>query len=252
MRREDLERTLEISLRIDREGGYRQDIVPHSIELNSLFGMSLRQLGWTTTLDSLHPPSPKRSSRFLDWDGQPIKKPNDQSKMFTSLVSMLKEGQSLDDSLVEKIILFLKQMSHSLDADSKVILCLLPSTSAESMHSFLTTITVFLSSSKHTIIAAFLEMLNSLLNRCSSQMHLALVKADLIPRLITTLNPQSLSFAEAVEIHSGLMSSRHGSSVSGEVHCIWWWSDMSGGGPVCGAVNGGSALQECEAPIRNP
>ncbi|KAK2955312.1 hypothetical protein BLNAU_9703 [Blattamonas nauphoetae] len=25
----------------------------------------------------------------------------------------------------------------------------------------------------------------------------------------------------------------HGSSVSGEVHCIWWWSDMSGGGPVC-------------------
>ncbi|KAK2940633.1 hypothetical protein BLNAU_24455 [Blattamonas nauphoetae] len=25
---------------------------------------------------------------------------------------------------------------------------------------------------------------------------------------------------------------RHGSSVSGEVHCIWWWSNMSGGGPV--------------------
>ncbi|KAK2952736.1 hypothetical protein BLNAU_12385 [Blattamonas nauphoetae] len=98
-------------------------------------------------------------------------------------------------------------MSHSLDEDVTVIVRLLPSTSAESMRSFMATIDVFLSSSKQAIVAAFLEMLNSLLNRCSSQMHLALVKADLFPRLITTLNPLSLYFAEAVEIHSGLMSS---------------------------------------------
>ncbi|KAK2952680.1 hypothetical protein BLNAU_12329 [Blattamonas nauphoetae] len=52
-----------------------------------------------------------------------------------------------------------------------------------------------------------MKMLRNLIDCCSSQMHLALVTADLIPRLITTLNPQSLSFAEAVEIHSGLMSS---------------------------------------------
>ncbi|KAK2961555.1 hypothetical protein BLNAU_3353 [Blattamonas nauphoetae] len=35
--------------------------------------------------------------------------------------------------------------------------------------------------------------------------HLALVKADLIPQLIITFNPQSLSFTEAVDVHTCLM-----------------------------------------------
>ncbi|KAK2953993.1 hypothetical protein BLNAU_11095 [Blattamonas nauphoetae] len=52
-----------------------------------------------------------------------------------------------------------------------------------------------------------MEMLKTLLLWCSRKVHLALVKADLIPQLIITLNPQSLPFAEAVDIHTSLLSS---------------------------------------------
>ncbi|KAK2955179.1 hypothetical protein BLNAU_9908 [Blattamonas nauphoetae] len=50
-----------------------------------------------------------------------------------------------------------------------------------------------------------MKMLNTLLQQCSKRVHLALVKADLIPQLITTLNPHSLSFAEAEDIHINLL-----------------------------------------------
>ncbi|KAK2950724.1 hypothetical protein BLNAU_14395 [Blattamonas nauphoetae] len=48
-------------------------------------------------------------------------------------------------------------------------------------------------------------MLNNLVQRCSPEVRLTLVKADLIPRLISTINPLSLSFAEAADIHTNLM-----------------------------------------------
>ncbi|KAK2954951.1 hypothetical protein BLNAU_10091 [Blattamonas nauphoetae] len=41
----------------------------------------------------------------------------------------------------------------------------------------------------------------------TAEVRLALVKADLIPQITTTLNPQSLSFTEAVDIHTNLMIS---------------------------------------------
>ncbi|KAK2958191.1 hypothetical protein BLNAU_6895 [Blattamonas nauphoetae] len=43
------------------------------------------------------------------------------------------------------------------------------------------------------------------LDRCSAKVHLTLVKANMIPQLIHALNPHSLSFAEAVDIHLNLM-----------------------------------------------
>ncbi|KAK2963524.1 hypothetical protein BLNAU_1567 [Blattamonas nauphoetae] len=49
-------------------------------------------------------------------------------------------------------------------------------------------------------------MLDSLLVWCSSKIRYALVKADLIPQLMTTLNPLSLSLAESVDIHVIIMA----------------------------------------------
>ncbi|KAK2956652.1 hypothetical protein BLNAU_8493 [Blattamonas nauphoetae] len=51
-----------------------------------------------------------------------------------------------------------------------------------------------------------MKMLGSLIQWCSAKVRLALVKADLIPQLIITLNPQSLSFAEAGDIHVYLLN----------------------------------------------
>ncbi|KAK2945969.1 hypothetical protein BLNAU_19113 [Blattamonas nauphoetae] len=52
-----------------------------------------------------------------------------------------------------------------------------------------------------------MRILDTLLDRCSAELRLALVQADLIPQLIVTLNTLSLSFTKAIDIHIYLFSS---------------------------------------------
>ncbi|KAK2948588.1 hypothetical protein BLNAU_16487 [Blattamonas nauphoetae] len=52
-----------------------------------------------------------------------------------------------------------------------------------------------------------MEILISLYGWCSPKVRLTLVHADLVPQLIMTLNPLSLSFTEAADIHEYLMNS---------------------------------------------
>ncbi|KAK2950670.1 hypothetical protein BLNAU_14341 [Blattamonas nauphoetae] len=51
-----------------------------------------------------------------------------------------------------------------------------------------------------------MKILNNHLCWCSEKVQLALIKTDLIPRLINTLNPQSLSFAKAADIRICLLN----------------------------------------------
>ncbi|KAK2947372.1 hypothetical protein BLNAU_17692 [Blattamonas nauphoetae] len=51
-----------------------------------------------------------------------------------------------------------------------------------------------------------MKMFDCLFERCSLSYRLALLKASLIPLLIITLNPLSLSFAKSEDIHTCLMS----------------------------------------------
>ncbi|KAK2952646.1 hypothetical protein BLNAU_12474 [Blattamonas nauphoetae] len=52
-----------------------------------------------------------------------------------------------------------------------------------------------------------MEIVTSLFWLCSNEVRYALVKADLIPQLLITLNPQSFSFTDAEDIHINLMNS---------------------------------------------
>ncbi|KAK2941503.1 hypothetical protein BLNAU_23576 [Blattamonas nauphoetae] len=52
-----------------------------------------------------------------------------------------------------------------------------------------------------------MKLIRNLIENCSVKSLLALVNADLIPQLINTLNPLSLSFTEAGDIHISLMKS---------------------------------------------
>ncbi|KAK2952981.1 hypothetical protein BLNAU_11970 [Blattamonas nauphoetae] len=56
-----------------------------------------------------------------------------------------------------------------------------------------------------SIAIAVVKMLGTLIVYCSTKIILVLVNADLIPQIINTLDPQSLSFAEAVDFHINLM-----------------------------------------------
>ncbi|KAK2953352.1 hypothetical protein BLNAU_11637 [Blattamonas nauphoetae] len=51
-----------------------------------------------------------------------------------------------------------------------------------------------------------MRIIDSLILWCSPKYQLALIKAELIPQIILTINPLSLSFAEAVNIHTHLVS----------------------------------------------
>ncbi|KAK2960955.1 hypothetical protein BLNAU_4042 [Blattamonas nauphoetae] len=67
-------------------------------------------------------------------------------------------------------------------------------------------IVVLVSSPSQIIRIAGITMLSSLMTNCSEKIRFSLVKTDLIPQLITSLNPLSLSFAIAEKIHAHLMS----------------------------------------------
>ncbi|KAK2955013.1 hypothetical protein BLNAU_9944 [Blattamonas nauphoetae] len=61
------------------------------------------------------------------------------------------------------------------------------------------------SESTLSVKTAAMKMLSNLIQHWLSQHQLALVKTNLIPQLVITLTPQSLSFSEAEDIHTSLM-----------------------------------------------
>ncbi|KAK2943930.1 hypothetical protein BLNAU_21133 [Blattamonas nauphoetae] len=67
-------------------------------------------------------------------------------------------------------------------------------------------IVVLISSASQAITTVTMEMLGALILCCSTKTLLALVKGDLIPQLVITLNPLSLPFDNAVDIHNNLMT----------------------------------------------
>ncbi|KAK2955108.1 hypothetical protein BLNAU_9837 [Blattamonas nauphoetae] len=81
----------------------------------------------------------------------------------------------------------------------------LASVQDESLTDFIQSIVVLISTPSQPIIKASMKMLDSLFATSSKKLRLALVEADLIPRLFITLNVQSISFAETVSIHVHLL-----------------------------------------------
>ncbi|KAK2953074.1 hypothetical protein BLNAU_12063 [Blattamonas nauphoetae] len=75
----------------------------------------------------------------------------------------------------------------------------------ESSANFVQSIGVLISTPSQVIIKASMEMLEHLIFDVPPKVQISLVKANLIPQLITTLNPQSLSFTESADIHTYLV-----------------------------------------------
>ncbi|KAK2950721.1 hypothetical protein BLNAU_14392 [Blattamonas nauphoetae] len=129
-------------------------------------------------------------SAFLNWDEESLQSFHEAAVVFWSLVATVKLQSTLDDTLEGKAVNFLQRM----DLDER-----------ELADAFLVSLGQTINESSRAITTATMKMLQSLIANCSRKVRLALVKADLIPQLITTLNPQSLSFTEALDIHTYLM-----------------------------------------------
>ncbi|KAK2954274.1 hypothetical protein BLNAU_10773 [Blattamonas nauphoetae] len=118
----------------------------------------------------------------------------------------MKLQPALDVSLEGKAVKFLKYVDFQDDGSADAFLGSFASSPDDSMTDFVQSFIVLLSSRSQAIATAAMKMLESLIWRCSTAVHYTLVKTDLIPQLINTLHPLSLSFDEAVDIHVPLMS----------------------------------------------
>ncbi|KAK2943635.1 hypothetical protein BLNAU_21425 [Blattamonas nauphoetae] len=142
---------------------------------------------------------------FLNWSEEDHESEHETAVIFQSLVATVKLQPALDDSLERKAVRFLESVSTRARSSADAFLNSLASSSDNSSPDFVQSIVVLISSPCLAIIKAAMEILQILFIHGSAKSRLALVSADLIPQLFTSLNPQSLSFSEAFNIHINLM-----------------------------------------------
>ncbi|KAK2951509.1 hypothetical protein BLNAU_13531 [Blattamonas nauphoetae] len=158
-------------------------------------GVSVHRLSWSID-----------NSAFMKWNGNQVASTSVNSAIFGSLVSLIKDGFPFNDRLEEKAASFLDSITNPVFFRSEYsILGIDPSFSPESLIAFVTSITVLLSSSNQTIMKASMKLLDNQFVLCSSNGRLALLRAGIIPQIINTLNPLSLSIPEAVYVHTYLI-----------------------------------------------
>ncbi|KAK2942381.1 hypothetical protein BLNAU_22724 [Blattamonas nauphoetae] len=158
-------------------------------------------------LSSSQLPSSTDFSPFLNWNEEEFLTESEKAVIFRSLVAIVKLQTAVDDSLEVKAVKLLKSLDAEGEDSADAFLTSHGHTTEESLKIFIQSIVVLISSTNQTITTAAMEMLDSLIWNCSTRIRLALIKADLIPQLVVSLNPLSLSFAEAVDIHTALLSS---------------------------------------------
>ncbi|KAK2943637.1 hypothetical protein BLNAU_21427 [Blattamonas nauphoetae] len=131
-------------------------------------------------------------SAILDWYEEKLESEHEIVVVYQSLVATVQFQPMSDVALEAKAVQFLESVFGR--------------TTDESSTNFLQSILVLLSSTSRTITIAAMNLLRSLFIRNSHKVKLALVKADLLPRLINILHPLSLSFVDAIDIRTGLLT----------------------------------------------
>ncbi|KAK2952979.1 hypothetical protein BLNAU_11968 [Blattamonas nauphoetae] len=144
-------------------------------------------------------------SPFLNWNEGEFEIESEVSVVFWSLVATVKLQPALDASLEVKAVTLLEYVHPQFQGQADDFLTSHGQTTAESLTNFVQSIMVLLSIPSQSIAIAVVKILGNLIEKWSPKVRLALVQADLIPQIIATLNPLSLSFAEAESIHINLM-----------------------------------------------
>ncbi|KAK2943374.1 hypothetical protein BLNAU_21684 [Blattamonas nauphoetae] len=156
-------------------------------------------------LSSTRLPFSTDCSPFLRWEEDKQTSESKKAVVFRSLVATVQSQSALDVSLEAKAVEFLQSVNPQIQKTADAFLSSLASLSRDSSTNFIQCIVVLISSDSQSITTAAMEMLESLIEKCSSKGRLALVKAGLIPQLVKTLNPMSLSFDKAVDTHIYLL-----------------------------------------------
>ncbi|KAK2945995.1 hypothetical protein BLNAU_19071 [Blattamonas nauphoetae] len=143
---------------------------------------------------------------FQNWDGKPIQSTSEKSVVYHSLVSLIQPDYVFTDDFVKKAVLLLEQLRFSNAKETNNFICPALESTDQNLMEFMQSFMILLSCANHSLITATIKMLDSLLLNISTRMHLRLVNADLITHILTSLNPLSLSIADAQDIHSSIIS----------------------------------------------
>ncbi|KAK2945937.1 hypothetical protein BLNAU_19154 [Blattamonas nauphoetae] len=144
-------------------------------------------------------------SPFLNWNEKRPVSEHEQGVVFRSLVATLKLHPALDVSLEAKSVKFLESVFFVDGTSVAAFLGCDGRTTDKYSTDFIQSIVVLISSPNRAITTATMKILGSLIWSCSAEVRLALIKAELIPQIINTLNPLSLSFTEAEDLHINLI-----------------------------------------------
>ncbi|KAK2943238.1 hypothetical protein BLNAU_21864 [Blattamonas nauphoetae] len=144
-------------------------------------------------------------SPFLNWNEERLKSEDERALIFWSLVATVKFQPALDASLVTKAVKYLNSMYWAGRESADAFLSSLRQTSDNSLTEFIQSIGVLISSPSQIITTTAMEMLVNVIGKSSAEVLLPLITADVIPQVILTLNPLSLSITEAVDIHTCLI-----------------------------------------------
>ncbi|KAK2957533.1 hypothetical protein BLNAU_7432 [Blattamonas nauphoetae] len=156
-------------------------------------------------LSSSQSPFSGDCSPFLNWDGEKIESEYKKAAVYRSLVATLKIQPALDVSLEAKAEKFLESLWSMDEEQVDTLLSCLGVSKYGSGFDLAKSIVVLLSSASKKITDWTVRIIKYLVNKSYLEKRYMLVTADLIPKLINTLNPRSCIFAEAVGIHSCLM-----------------------------------------------
>ncbi|KAK2946962.1 hypothetical protein BLNAU_18120 [Blattamonas nauphoetae] len=148
---------------------------------------------------------PLYCSAFMNWRENRRDSEKEKAIIFRSLVARVKLQPALDASLETKAIKCLESVGPQGTVSTDDFLNSHASNSAESLSNFVHSIVVLISSPNQTITTKTMKMLDGVIWKCSPKVRLALVQADLIPQIIATLNPLSLSLTDVFDFHINLI-----------------------------------------------
>ncbi|KAK2957759.1 hypothetical protein BLNAU_7193 [Blattamonas nauphoetae] len=133
---------------------------------------------------------------------------DEKSRLYNSLVALVKAKYPFDDALQERADRFLNDLEPEWgqeDLADQLVTDLVPS-SGESHSEILASILTLLSSPHSTLKTAAMSFLNETTRFCSLQNRYRLVESDIVTKLLTTVQPHTLPIPANEEIVDKLIT----------------------------------------------
>ncbi|KAK2959996.1 hypothetical protein BLNAU_4879 [Blattamonas nauphoetae] len=183
-------------------------------------GKSFLQSLASTTIHSFYPyPDPvlvTEKEPFLNFNPNSDLSNEDESAIYSSLVSLVKEKYPFDTDLLNRAARFLENLRPEWgehDQAAKQVNDPVPS-SAGSPPGFVEGIVTLLSSPHSTLVAATLSLLHNVLVYSPPPVKLRLVVSDIITNVLATVQPHTLAVGNETIINSLILIINHSISLT--------------------------------------